>query len=304
MATLSKRWGNLAGEMKYRLGYSLISAVTVGIILLLIRNSDMPSADEQVSVAVVAGYCMAAIATTCVADVISYLAFGFTIRRACAWQGLLNFLLSTAMMSMAFAYIDGLTPGGIIVIDRLDSNSVAQLWIANCLLALIAVTVTTSFVRSSVKHREISRIEDRCADINSCIARRNSAKAPGQGPIIMDQIINIETDDRHHTSEIAVCDMVYARRIDNRHVSLAYCFGSKTCHMKIVHDNGIASLQLAFANYSQVMRCHNNYLINIDRVTHAVRNGNHYELQLRGTRHLIPVSSKHQDEIYKALTAE
>lgn len=265
----------------------------------------MPSADEQISFTVIIGYCIAAIASHIVADIFSYLSFGFSIRHAGHWQGVLNFLLTTAMMCMAFAYIDNMTPeGGIIVIDRLDDNSTAHLWITNCMLSIIIVAITASFIISSAKRQEISHIDNTCSDINSCIARRNSIKTAGQGPIIMDQIINIETDGNHNTSEIAVCDMVYARKIDNHHVSLAYSLGSKTCHMKISHDNGIASLQQAFANYHQVMRCHNNYLVNIDRVTHAVRNGNHIELQLRGTKHLIPVSSKYQADIYNALTAD
>ncbi len=262
----------------------------------------MPDADKQINLLTVGCYCIAAIATHIIADVVSYYATGFSMRKIDSWRGIFNFFITIALMGAAFTYIDSFTPGSIIVIDSIYDLA-SQSWVINCSLSCIVVAITTSFARSSVKHQEILRIEDECADINSHIDSRNAEKSVRQGPIIMDQIVNIDTGDNRPT-EIAVCDIIYARKTDKQHITIAYSLGAKTCRIETAFNRDIAELLHIFANYRQIMRCHKDYIVNIDRVAHASRNGNHYEFHMHGTKRIIPVSKKYRSEIYKALTSE
>ena len=301
MSTLKQRCNTLRNEFKARLGYSLISAIIITIILLLIKKSDMPSADQHISLGIVAAYAAIAVATHIISDAISYIVAGFSMSLSTSWQGTFNTILSIMLMGAAFSYVEATSPGGIVIFFDGKGN-LPQILLSNYVLAIIAAAITSSFARNSERRKEELRISEECSAINDCIARRNAEKSNATCPIIMDQIIKLDTAAASHSSEFAVCDIIYAHRTSNQHITLAYNCGRKVCRTCI--DGNIADLLQAFANYSQIMRCHKDYIVNTDLVNHVSYNRNQYLLQMRGTKHIIPVSHKYQRIIYDTLTAE
>ena len=162
----------------------------------------------------------------------------------------------------------------------------------------------TSFARSSEQRRRRTEIDQECELINEGIARRHADKDNKTGLIIMNQIVKIDSGEDGNDVEIAVCDMIYARKTDTRHVTIVYKPGIKTCRLTI-EGNINELLHSCFGNHHQVMRCHKDYIVNTDRITHVQSLGcDCYELKLRGTKHAIPVSDKYRQLIYDTLTAK
>lgn len=303
MGNIKERFCTLHREFKSRTGYALISAVTVATLLLLVRYSGMPSARDNVSFYAIALYAAAAVATHLAADITCYMAAGLEMRRVTHWQGTLNAVIAAAAMGSAFYYIDMATPPGYTFV--FSEAAEPALWIVatcNGLLACTAVAITTAFARGSVHKQLAMDIDRECEEINQHISHTAAEKAAAYGsPIIMDQIINLNAVDGGQ-AEIAVCDMIYACRRDGKgSVTIVYRLGTKTCRTAI--DGSLVHLMQAFANYRQVVRCHADYIVNTERVTRACRRADGYELQLRGTRHAVPVGGKYRNDVYNALTA-
>ena len=302
MTVFRERFCALRREFKSRSGYALISAITVTIILLLVRYSDMPEANKNVTLPVIAFYAIAAIIAHIITDAVGYIATGLKMQRIIYWQGTLNLIVATAAMGTMFYYIDMTTPGHTFIFSETAEPEPWQAVACNCLLAGIATTITTAFARGSVRRQKSLNIKRECEEINACIEQRNAAKAATmQGPIIMNQIVTFHTDGDKQL-EIAACDMIYAHRRDNKHTIVAYRFGAKTCRTAL--NDSITGIMQAFADYGQIMRCHGDYIVNIERISHAEPDNDGYELYLLGTKHTVPVTEKYRNEIYNALTDE
>ena len=259
MGNIKERFCTLRREFKSRTGYALISAVTVATLLLLVRYSGMPSARDNVSFYAIALYAAAAVATHLAADIACYMAAGLEMRRVTHWQGTLNAVIAAAAMGTAFYYIDMATPPGYTFV--FSEAAEPALWIVatcNGLLACTAVAITAAFARGSVHRQEARSIKRECEEINTCIARRNAAKAAMQGPIIMNQIVTFETGGRQ--LEIAVCDMIYAHRRDNKNTTIVHRIGAKTCRTAL--DKNITDVMQAFDGYGRIIRCHGDYIVN------------------------------------------
>lgn len=304
MANIKKRCSILRAELKSRMGYASISAIIVAVILIIIKNSAMPNADERITLAVAVAYVVATFAAQLAADTICYITTGFSMQNIKAWQGILNTVLSIALTGIALSSIDATCADGIFTLEYGDTTSPAQIAISNFLLAAIATATSASFARSSEQRRRRTEIDQECELINEGIARRHADKGNKTGLIIMNQIVKIDSGEDGNDVEIAVCDMIYARKTDTRHVTIVYKPGIKTCRLTI-EGNINELLHSCFGNHHQVMRCHKDYIVNTDRITHVQSLGcDCYELKLRGTKHAIPVSDKYRQLIYDTLTAK
>lgn len=298
MTDFRERFCTLRGEFKSRAGYALISAISVTIILLLVRFSEMPEAEKNVTLSIIAFYAIATAAAHLVADATCYMAIGLKMQRTIYWQGTLNSIIAAAAMSAMFYYIDIATPGHTFMFSETAEPTQWQAVACNCLLACITVAITAAFARGSVHRQEARSIERECEEINTCIARCNAAKAAIQGPIIMNQIVTFETGGRQ--LEIAVCDMIYAHRRDNKNTTIVHRLGAKTCRTAL--DKNITDVMQAFDGYGRIIRCHGDYIVNAERVTRAEPKADRYELHLRGTMHTVPVNGKYRNDTHNALT--
>lgn len=298
MTYIDKHITTLRREFKSRIGYALISATAIAIMLLIVKNSAMPLADEHISVAVVIAYVAATIVAHIVADCISYIFPGFEMRSITSWKGIFNEVLTVGLCGTALTYADMLTPGNTLVFD--DSMQM-PVWAYNFLLVVIAEAITVSFATSSVQRQKAQQVAKLCADMNAGIARHNIKYNGVQGSIVMDQIIKLDMMDGK-SIEIAVCDMIYARYTGGNSVTVAYSSGTKTYHRR--WEGNLDMLQHTFDNYPQITRCHRNYIVNTDRVTRVINSTTQCELQLRGTRNAIPMEGKYRADIYNILTAE
>ena len=294
----------MSAEFVSRLGYAAISALSIIVILLIIRLSDMPMADSRVDVATVLAYAAAAVVAHIVADVVSYVVVGFSARRILAWQGTFDVIATVVATGAAFAYVDSLTPGNTIVFGDSDAatTDVVQMWIVAMALACVVVSITASFAHSSGKRRRIAEIDKWCSAANQRIAYRNDKKRNNPREIFMDQIVQIDGNGGHQ-AEFAVSDVLYARRIDNNRTSISYCLGSKTYRMEF--DATIAELLHAFERYKQVVQCHKDYIVNIDRIVKAERDEAGYcILHLKGTKRVVPVAEHYSGNLYTLLADE
>ena len=122
MTDFRERFCTLRGEFKSRAGYALISAISVTIILLLVRFSEMPEAEKNVTLSVIAFYAIATVAAHLVADATCYMAIGLKMQRTIYWQGTLNSIIAAAAMSAMFYYIDIATPRTHIHVQRKQPN--------------------------------------------------------------------------------------------------------------------------------------------------------------------------------------
>lgn len=301
-SVLKKRCDALLSEFMPRLGYSAISALSIIVILLIVRMSDMPMADIRINVVTVLSYAVAAMVSHVAADIVSYIVVGFSTQRVLAWQGSFNFILAIVVTGLSFAYIDSLTPGNTIVIGNVDDGGIVQMWIIAMMLACVVAAITASFERSSGKRRRLAEIDNWCASANQSISCRNLKRKSNSREIFMDQFVRL-SDNSDHSPELAVCDMVYAHRIDSGRMSISYCVGNKTCRMAF--DGTIPELMHAFERYKQVAQCHKDYVVNIDRIVCAKRDDDgHCVLRLRGTKHVIPVAERYSGDLYRLLADE
>ena len=70
-------------------------------------------------------------------------------------------------------------------------------------------------------------------------------------------------------------------------------------------DATIAELLHAFERYKQVVQCHKDYIVNIDRIVKAERDEAGYcILHLKGTKRVVPVAEHYSGNLYTLLADE
>ena len=297
MSIFSDRISSLRNEAKTRFGYSIISAVTIAITFILIANAKLPTA-QSINMLMILAYCLTAIISHAIADIMSYMIFGYSQHKFLSWKGILNLLLTIGVMGSMISLYDMLTLPEGTRHAWFKGYDFQHALIANCIYSFIVTGITAMFMSGSERRYLAIKIETECKEMNTRIAINAAEKNKTPGAIIMDQIIRIDTG-MNNKYDLAVCDFIYAKKTSGNTVSIAYCSGLKN---KILEYHGrMAALEKFFINYKSVMRCHKNYLINIDRIKSTRRNGKRYILKLKGSNREIPVSETYMRSIYSAL---
>ena len=297
MSTFSDRINTLRSEAKTRFGYSIISAVTIAITFILIANAKLPTT-QFINTVMILAYCLTAILSHAIADTVSYMTFGYSQHKFFSWKGILAMLLTIVVMGAMISSYDMLTFPENIRRAWFQGPDFRHAFMVNCAYSLVITGMTAMFMSGSERRYSAIKIETECKEMNSRIAINAAEKDKTPGTIIMDQIIQLHSGiDKK--CDLAVCDFIYAKKTGSNTVSITYCSGLRNKNLE--YRGRMSALEEVFSRYNSVMRCHKNYLININRVKSTRRDGKRYLLKLSGTNKEIPVSASYMSSIYTAL---
>lgn len=297
MSTISDRISNLRNEAKTRLGYSIISAVTVAITFILIANAKLPTT-QAINTIMILAYCLTAIISHAIADTVCYIIFGYSQHKFLTWKGTVNMLLTIITMGTVMSLYDMSTLTEGMRQTWFGGADFRHAYIANCAYSLVVTGITSMFMAGSERRYLAIKIDTECREMNTRIAINAAEKEKTPGTIIMDQIIRIDTG-MNRKCDLAVCDFIYAHKKGGNSASITYSSGLKAKNLEFC--GRMAMLEEIFSNYKSVMRCHKDYLINIDRIKATRRDGKRYMLKLKGLKKEIPVSPAYMHSIYSAI---
>lgn len=97
---------------------------------------------------------------------------------------------------------------------------------------------------------------------------------------------------------ISLNDLIYIESSDN-YIEVHYYIGN--IETKALLRSTLKAVSEELASYSQILRCHKRFLVNLSRVIHVTGNAQGYKLHLLGSKKLLPVSRSYNHLVKKGL---
>lgn len=283
------------------LKWGLLSGTIAFVLLILLQPFGIDRVEGN-KILLVSGYAIISIFWVTVAHILC-IALGwenlnFTDWRFAVQQVFIVLFLGISISCYASWYFTGTIKYSIFNNNGdIDITSIG----INCIYAIIISIFINIFIFMKERNKTIKRQLEEEREMNKRIMQQLETSARQETPEVALDPITI-TGATKESLTIVPSNIIYAVS-DSNYIDIVYINSDNTAARKTLRLT-MKQIEETLAPYSDIVRCHRAYIVNIKHVIHVDGNSQGYKLKLNMTDDIVPVSRAYASAIYEQITGE